>query len=154
MKSIKYNCDICGKEAYKDQPVYNLIWQEQTTDGSDGDLDQVVGGVSTIYVCGVCALKVGIAISETLAKIAGDAKQPETSPTCCQPGRAEDPESDQKEPESVQKEAKPVRKRIDAGKVVALYKAGWKQKDIAEEIGCSESVISTCLKKARAEGKV
>ena len=87
-----------------------------------------------------------------------DEDLPEASPTCCQPGSAvevwEDPESDQKEPEKVQKEAKPVRKRIDIGKVVALYKAGWKQKDIAKEIGCYESTISTCLKKARAEGKV
>ena len=83
-----------------------------------------------------------------------DEDLPEAAPTCCQPGKAvdvwADPESDQKESEKV----KPVRKRIDAGKVVALYKAGWKQKDIAEEIGCYESTISTCLKKARAEGKV
>ena len=87
-----------------------------------------------------------------------DEDLPEASPTCCQPGIAvavwEDPESDQKEPEKVQKEVKSVRKRIDTGKVIALYKAGWKQKDIAEEIGCYESTISTCLKKARAEGKV
>ena len=82
-----------------------------------------------------------------------DEDLPEASPTCCQPGR-EDPENVQKEAKNVQKEAKPVRKRIDTGNVIALYKAGWKQKDIAEEIGCCESVISTCLKKARAEGKV
>ena len=62
MRKTTYFCDICGKLASKDRPVYNLIWQEQTDDGSDGDLDPVVDGVSTIDVCGVCALNVATTI--------------------------------------------------------------------------------------------
>lgn len=48
---------------------------------------------------------------------------------------------------------KPAGKRpTDKGKVVALYKAGWKVKDIAEDVHASESTVYTVIKDWR-EGK-
>lgn len=43
-------------------------------------------------------------------------------------------------------------KGIDEGKLIALYHAGWKQKDIAVEFGKSDSVISKRLKQLRDKG--
>lgn len=45
-------------------------------------------------------------------------------------------------PEKVAKEKKP----IDEGKVMALYKAKWSQKKIADEMGCSQGRISQIIK--------
>lgn len=46
-------------------------------------------------------------------------------------------------------EKKPVKKRniVDYGKIVALYKAGWSQKKIGEEMGVSPTSISMALKR-------
>lgn len=48
-------------------------------------------------------------------------------------------------PEKVAKEKKP----IDEGKVMALYKAKWSQKKIADEMGCSQSKICQIIKANR-----
>ena len=48
-------------------------------------------------------------------------------------------------PEKVAKEKKP----IDEGKVMALYKAKWSQKKIADEMGCSQGRISQIIKANR-----
>lgn len=45
-------------------------------------------------------------------------------------------------PEKVAKE----KKSIDEGKVMALYKAKWSQKKIADEMGCSQGRISQIIK--------
>ena len=41
-----------------------------------------------------------------------------------------------------EKEKKP----IDEGKVMALYKAKWSQKKIADEMGCSQARISQIIR--------
>ena len=48
-------------------------------------------------------------------------------------------------------EDKPVkapapRRRIDKGKVLALHRAGWTNKAIAEEVRCSEASVSVIIK--------
>ncbi len=49
------------------------------------------------------------------------------------------------------KTAKSAEPRIDHGKVVALFKAGWTEKHIAYEIGCTtQSVINHLVKAAEA----
>ena len=45
-------------------------------------------------------------------------------------------------PEKVAKE----KKSIDEGKIMALYKAKWSQKKIADEMGCSQSKICQIIK--------
>ena len=44
------------------------------------------------------------------------------------------------------------RVRVDKGKLLALFRAGWMHKQIAEELGCAISTVSTVLRKAGEEG--
>lgn len=37
-------------------------------------------------------------------------------------------------------------KRVDHGKIHALHEAGWKMRDIAMDVGCSEQTVYTSLK--------
>ena len=41
------------------------------------------------------------------------------------------------------------KKKLDRGKILALHNAGWTQKAIAEEIGCSEGSVSMILKEEK-----
>lgn len=41
------------------------------------------------------------------------------------------------------------KKKLDRGKILALYEAGWTQKAIAEELRCSEGSVSTILKEEK-----
>ena len=38
---------------------------------------------------------------------------------------------------------------VDKGKILALAKAGWKRKDIAEDVKCSEATVYAVLKEAK-----
>ena len=47
-------------------------------------------------------------------------------------------------------EKKPVKTvKVDKGRIIALAKAGWKRKDIAEDAKCSEATVYAVLKEAR-----
>ena len=63
----------------------------------------------------------------------------------------QDPQEETGTPEKeADKEQKPKKRaEIDRGKVAALRKAGWKVKDIAEEMQCTETTIYTILKEAK-----
>lgn len=52
------------------------------------------------------------------------------------------------EPEEKPKRKPPARKTVDAGKICALYKAGWSVKAIVDEIKCSEATVINKLKDA------
>ena len=54
-----------------------------------------------------------------------------------------------KEPKKAEapKAEPPKQKRVDAGKIHALADAGWKIKDIAEDVGCSEQTVRNHLAK-------
>ena len=58
-------------------------------------------------------------------------------------------ESPPEEPEKEEPEKKSGRKKIDRGKVLALHRAGWSNKKIADEMACSEASVSTILKEER-----
>ncbi len=134
MKTIKYFCDICGKEATKENPVYNLLFIEQTSDGSDGDIEQVVDGVSDKDICGVCALKASLTISEACKTL----KKPE-----------------EPKPEKVKpvKKAKPIKRHLDDGKMLALRKAGWTYEKIADEMGCTDQTVINHIRAMEQKGK-
>ena len=51
-------------------------------------------------------------------------------------------------PEEKPKRKPPARKTVDAGKICALYKAGWSVKAITDEIKCSEATVVNKLKDA------
>lgn len=46
-------------------------------------------------------------------------------------------------------EKKPDAKQIDVGKIMALYKAGWKGKDIAQDMHISQSTVSKYISQLR-----
>ena len=52
------------------------------------------------------------------------------------------------EPEEKPRRKPPARKTVDAGKICALYKAGWSVKAIVDEIKCSEATVVNKLKDA------
>ena len=78
-----------------------------------------------------------------------------------------DPKDEQQKPKAkrpIPKKAKPVSedkadpprrgKIIDAGKLLALARQGWKAPQIAEELNCSEATVYNYLKKCKEEGKL
>lgn len=58
----------------------------------------------------------------------------------------EEAEEEKQSPPSAEPEKKSGRKKIDRGKVLALHRAGWSNKKIADEMACSEASISIILK--------
>lgn len=52
-----------------------------------------------------------------------------------------------KEPEKPKAEPEKKKRTVDYGKIVALHKAGWSQKKIADEMGVSQNAICTSLKR-------
>lgn len=61
----------------------------------------------------------------------------------------EDPAEEEKQFPSAEPEKKSGRNIIDRGKVLALHRAGWSNKKIADEMACSEASVSTILKEER-----
>lgn len=53
---------------------------------------------------------------------------------------------EEKQSPSAEPEKKSGRKKIDRGKVLALHRAGWSNKKIADEMVCSEASVSIILK--------
>lgn len=58
----------------------------------------------------------------------------------------EEPVEEEKQSPPAEPEKKSGRKKIDRGKVMALHRAGWSNKKIADEMACSEASISIILK--------
>ena len=57
---------------------------------------------------------------------------------------------DKKEEDTDPEQKKTTKKiTVDKGKIIALRNAGWKYKDIAEDVGCSEATVYSVLKEAR-----
>lgn len=56
--------------------------------------------------------------------------------------------------EEEEPEEKPVNPKKDLGKICALLKAGWKKKDIAEEIGVSSPTLALWIREAREKGLI
>lgn len=48
----------------------------------------------------------------------------------------------------------PKKRGVDAGKMKALYLAGWKVIDIADELGCSDQTVYNHLSKMKAAGEI
>ena len=56
-------------------------------------------------------------------------------------------------PEADKKKKRSVKKTIDKGKIIALKKAGWKVKDIAEDMGLEASAVSQVLWRENQKAK-
>ena len=59
----------------------------------------------------------------------------------------EDPEEEEEKPEADLQPKKPGPRKnsVDTGKICALYKAGWKAKDIAWEVKCANETVRRVL---------
>lgn len=56
---------------------------------------------------------------------------------------------EEKQSPPAEPEKKSSRKKIDRGKVLALHRAGWSNKKIADEMACSEASVSMILKEEK-----
>lgn len=65
------------------------------------------------------------------------------------PAMEEPVEEEKQSPPSAEPEKKSGRKKIDRGKVLALHRAGWSNKKIADEMACSEASVSMILKEEK-----
>ena len=61
----------------------------------------------------------------------------------------EEAEVAKQSPPPAEPEKKSGRKKIDRGKVLALHRAGWSNKKIADEMACSEASVSMILKEEK-----
>lgn len=61
----------------------------------------------------------------------------------------EEPVEEEKQSPHAEPEKKSGRKKIDRGKVLALHRAGWSNKKIADEMACSEASVSMILKEEK-----
>ena len=69
-------------------------------------------------------------------------------------GRPKKQEEAEPLPEPDEPEEDETRKQIDYGKMLALYRAGWKIDDIADELHCGTSTVYRYISKCRKEGKL
>lgn len=65
------------------------------------------------------------------------------------PAMEEPAEKEKQSPPRAEPEKKSGRKKIDRGKVMALHRAGWSNKKIADEMACSEASVSMILKEEK-----
>lgn len=68
-----------------------------------------------------------------------------------EPGTLSPEEEKQPEAPPQGKARRGSKKKLDHGKILALYEAGWTQKAIAEELRCSEGSVSMILKEGKGE---
>lgn len=112
MKVTKYYCDRCGKEITGGTISINPVYN-----GSAFENGFVYTDTSNRDYCQECTEEIYVFMMANSPK-----KQ-----IAAEPKKEEKP--------------KPA-KKVDEGKVMALKKAGWSHKKIAEEMGCSDSFIS------------
>ena len=130
---IKAFCDRCGREISKNEHVYYLdIKQADGYRVSPPDVDFEADK----FYCKEC----GTAIERF---IAGKDDEPPVEP---------DPEPEP-EVEEATEEPKKYKKQFDYGKAIALQKAGWSAKEIAEEMGYTVSTLYTYMSNYKNRGE-
>lgn len=122
-------CDRCQKPTEKPIALFMRF-----LDASTNDLSLWQRLPDRVELCEECAEEVCNIATSQLEAAAASQPDPEAT-AASQP----DPEDDQKK----------QRRRVDTGKVVALRKAGWKVKDIAEEMHLESRQVSNILYQAR-----
>ena len=83
------------------------------------------------------------------AEDAPEAEEPKEEPAAEEPGKEEPVKAE--EPEPV-KEVPPTAKggrKIDVGKLFALYEGGWMPEEIARDLGCSVAAVKYHLDKKK-----
>lgn len=121
---IKYFCNRCEKEIKGDIIKINPIWQTQGPENGQ----HVYESTAERDYCRDCS-------DEIHAFMMCTAK----------PYSQTTPPTEEKQDTTENPKDNPKPKPIDKAKILALYKAGWKQKDIAAEMKCSTATVSTVI---------
>ncbi len=124
MKKISYICNRCGKEIRTEGARILPHFFDFATDGTLGEVEIPDNDV---HFCMGCMKKV----MEEILKLpeAGDGGDTEE-------GR-----------DGKEKKTRPKKeKRLDAGKVMALHRAGWSNEQIAGEMGATERQVYQCIR--------
>lgn len=140
---VKTVCDRCGKEIPKGWYVGFAVTGfkgKVTVDGLEKGNEYL-----NLDFCESCLKKIEDFIKSK------DSGTDEGEQDCKREDQAEirkEPDGQVEEAELEQRKKKrELLERIDYGKVKALYKAGWTQKKIGEEIGKSQNTVSNAIKK-------
>lgn len=124
MKNISYICNRCGKEIKTEGARIIPHYFDFTADEIDGKIEVPDNDV---HFCLGCTRKI---MEEIL-------KQPE----------AEDGKEPEQAPAKKKKRTRPKKEeRLDAGKVMALHRAGWSDEKIADEMGVTNRQVYQCIR--------
>lgn len=124
MKKILYICNRCGREI---TTAGIRIIPHYFEFGTDKVLEEIEVPDKNVHFCMNCTQKVMQEI-RTAADVS-DEKVTKELP---------DKKSENKRPRKAE--------RLDAGKVMALHRAGWENKKIADEMGVTERQIYQCIR--------
>ena len=129
---IKYFCDRCGAEMTKEKR-YGFV-SVNARDKAEGDLLEENEFESWLF-CKKCTEDIRRYVRTLPLK-----------PSQNEEKRSEPAKSEKKPQETVSEEAKDEsttgKKKYDVGKIMALKKAGWKVKDIADEMKMTPQQVS------------
>ena len=162
---IKYFCDRCGADMSKER-VLGYV-SVNTKDKAETEL-QEDNEFEKWHFCKSCMNDIRRYVRTLPLKPSQNEKKcDQIGENCDQTGEncadtvekcSEIPESGAKDPENRQdpEQGKP-QKKVDIGKIMALEKAGWRNKEIADEMNMTPNAVAThiCLyKKHHAEQNV
>lgn len=133
MKITKILCDRCKKEI-PERPVYiGFCFKNVATEDLEEPLDGM--DLSDPDFCLDCATEIYDFITGMSKAIPASVELQEPVSV-----RTEDPE--EKEDKPKKKASIEPKSKLDQGKLIALYNAGWKPKDIAAELHTTSKTVS------------
>lgn len=147
---IKYYCDRCGADMSRERVLGYISLN--TKDKAEKELRED-NEFEKWHFCKNCMYDIRRYVRAHPVKTCeepsqNEEKRDQNEEKCDQneEKRSEPAESGVKQPETVQdqKESKP-QKRIDTGKIMALKKAGWRNKDIADEMHMTPNEVASAI---------
>lgn len=147
---IKYYCDRCGADMSRERVLGYISLN--TKDKAEKELRED-NEFEKWHFCKNCMHDIRRYVRANPVKTCeepsqNEEKRDQNEEKCGQneEKRSEPAESGVKQPETVQdqNESKP-QKRIDTGKIMALKKAGWRNKDIADEIHMTPNAVASAI---------
>lgn len=135
MKLIQYLCDRCSEEIGEDERFEIIILKRNKVDSAIQETPYPE--LSDADFCQKCI--------EEIAAMVMNEEKPIPVEDVSQSGG----ESLVGKPQSSGVVGKRGRNRVDKGRIMALYNAGWKPKDIAGDCHCSEASVYVVIKKSK-----
>lgn len=141
MKKIIYTCDKCGKEINGAPIKLVPASYDAYGDVMEIESDDLGGKVLQLQRCDFCES----CFSDICMQILPDQEELQ-----------EDEEGEEETPEALENKPKKGGKMtpLDTGKIKALFLAGWKAPQIAEELRCSEPAVYRHIRLMRERGEI